>query len=61
MKEFQITLDQTEISFLKISLEVILNRQLNSIAEKNLYLIKNQKKLKKRNKTHYLVMWSVMP
>lgn len=47
MKEFKITLDQTEISFLKTSLEVILNRQLNSIAEKNLYLIKNQEKLKK--------------
>jgi hypothetical protein len=46
MKEFQISLDYTEIDFLKTSLEVILKRQLNSIAEKNIYLNKNHKKLK---------------
>jgi hypothetical protein len=47
MKEFNITLDYSEIEFLQTSLEVILNRQLNSIAEYNLWLKKNKEKLNK--------------
>lgn len=46
MSDFKISLDHTEISFLKTSLEVILDRQLNSIAETNIWLIDNEKKLK---------------
>ena len=47
MKEFNISLDFSEIDFLHTSLEVILDRQLNSIAETNLWLKKNEEKLNK--------------
>lgn len=47
MKKFNISLDYSEIDFLQTSLEVILDRQLNSVAEYNLWLKKNKEKLNK--------------
>ena len=46
MSEFQISLDYSEIDFLKTSPEVILDRQLNSIAETNVWLKSNDKNLR---------------
>jgi ClpP class serine protease len=45
MNNFELTLDYSEIDFLQTSLEVILDRQLNSIAETNIWLKKNKKQL----------------
>lgn len=45
MNNFELTLDYSEIDFLQTSLEVILDRQLNSIAETNIWLKKNQQQL----------------
>lgn len=52
MNKFELTLDYSEIDFLQTSLEVILDRQLNSIAETNIWLKKNKEQLislKKKN------------
>ena len=46
MEKFELSLDYSEIDFLKTSLEVILNRQLNSIAKKKVWLKENEKKMK---------------
>lgn len=45
MNNFELTLDYSEIDFLQTSLEVILDRQLNSIAETNIWLKKNKEQL----------------
>jgi|GEM_PF-3489435 hypothetical protein len=44
MEKFELSLDYFEIDFLKTSLEVILNRQLNSIAKKKGLAKKKRKK-----------------
>ena len=41
MKDFNLKLDVTEIGFLQVSLEEILNRQLNSMASYN-FVLKNK-------------------